>query len=114
MREEISHNFMLYPTAKSMWDAVVQRYSDVENSTQMCDLRDTARTLKQGDMDVIEYFNTLFSLWQELDIFNAQHRWHCEVDAALYRLIIDKEQIYDLVSGLNKDFDEVRGRTLVL
>lgn len=65
-------------------------------------------------MDVTEYFNILSSLWQELDILNAQHRWHCEEDAVLYRSIIDKEQIYDFVSGLNKDLDEVHGCTLAL
>ena len=66
MNEDISPNFMLYPTAKSMWDAVRRRYSDLENSTQMCDLRDTARNLKQGDLSVTQYFNTLTTLWQEL------------------------------------------------
>lgn len=85
----------------------------MENSTQMCDLRDLVRMLKQGDMDVTQYFNALSKLWQELDLYNI-HRWHCKQDVALYRLIIDKEQIYDFVSGLNKDLDEVRGRTLAM
>lgn len=113
MNEDISPNFMLYPTAKSMWDAVRRRYSDLENSTQMCDLRDTARNLKQGDLSVTQYFNTLTTLWQELDMFN-NHNWKCQEDAALYKSIVEKERIYDFVSGLNKDLDEVRGRTLAL
>lgn len=62
MNDEISQNFMLYPTAKTMWDAVSRRYSDLENSTQMCDLRDTARSLKQGDLSVTQYFNSLTKL----------------------------------------------------
>lgn len=70
MNEDISQNFMLYLTAKNMWDAMNRRYSDLENSTQMWDLRDKARNLKQGNLDVKQYFNALTIMWQELDMFN--------------------------------------------
>ena len=79
----------------------------------MCDLRDTARSLKQGDLNVTDYFNSLSTIWQELDMFNT-HQWHCQEDIALYNSIVDKERIYDFVSGLNKDLDEVQGRTLAM
>lgn len=45
--------------------------------------------------------------------FNT-HTWHCQEDANLYNSIIDKERIYNFVSGLNKELDEVRGRTLAM
>lgn len=62
---------------------------------------------------MVGYFNSLTTLWQELDMFN-NHQWKCQEDAALYRTIVEKERIYDFVSGLYKDLDEVRGRTLAL
>ena len=70
-----------------------------------------ARNLKQGDMDVTHYFNSLKNLWQELDLFN-ECEWSCIDDGARYKKLVDKDRIYDFMAGLNKELDDVRGRIL--
>ena len=70
MDDSIAEVYLLYPTAKAIWDAVTLAYSDLTDSSQMFALRNRARTLRQDDLSVTQYFNSLTKLWQELDLFN--------------------------------------------
>jgi len=74
MEESIVEIYLLYPSAKSIWDAMALAYSDLEDATQMFHLRTRAINLKQEENSVTHYFNSLTKLWQELDLFN-QPSW---------------------------------------
>lgn len=45
-------------------------YSDLEDSSQVFELRIRARNLRQCHLSVTQYLSTLKKLWQELDLFN--------------------------------------------
>ncbi|KAK3015974.1 hypothetical protein RJ639_007262 [Escallonia herrerae] len=47
----------------------------------------------------------------KLDIFE-KITWDCQLDKKKYDKIVEKERIFKLLLGLNKDLDEVRGRIL--
>lgn len=111
MDEKISESFMCYTTAKLMWEAAKRQYSDLENSSQLFELRNKARNLTQAEMDVTTYFNALTKLWQEVDLFNNGH-WLCSGCIEKHQTMVNKDRIYDFLAGLNKDLDEVRGRLL--
>lgn len=111
MEPNIGQTYLFYQTAAELWEAVKETYSDLENSSQLFELRNMARNLKQGDMDVTHYFNSLKNLWQELDLFN-ECEWRCIDDGARYKKLVDKDRIYDFLAGLNKELDDVRGRIL--
>lgn len=81
MEPNIGQTYLFYQTAAELWEAVKETYSDLENSSQLFELRNMARNLKQGDMDVTHYFNSLKNLWQELDLFN-ECEWRCIDDGA--------------------------------
>ena len=70
-------------TTMELWDALNRSYSDVENSAIMFELRNKARNLKQGDLDVTEYFNALPRLCNELDL-SSNEEWSCLDDATKY------------------------------
>ncbi|KAH9677444.1 retrotran gag 3 domain-containing protein [Citrus sinensis] len=111
MEPNIGQTYLFYQTAAELWEAVKETYSDLENSSQLFELRNMARNLKQGDMDVTHYFNSLKNLWQELALFN-ECEWRCIDDGARYKKLVDKNRIYDFLAGLNKELDDVRGRIL--
>ncbi|KAH9796154.1 retrovirus-related pol polyprotein from transposon RE1 [Citrus sinensis] len=111
MEPNIGQTYLFYQTTAELWEAVKETYSDLENSSQLFELRNMARNLKQGDMDVTHYFNSLKNLWQELDLFN-ECEWSCIDDGARYKKLVDKDRIYDFLAGLNKELDDVRGRIL--
>lgn len=67
--------------------------------------------LCQGETTVTNYFNTLNRYWQQLDVFE-EVTWHCANDNQQYRKIMENEGIYQFLLGLNKNFDDVRGRIM--
>ncbi|KAL6333893.1 hypothetical protein AAG906_039303 [Vitis piasezkii] len=53
MEDNIAETYILFPTAKRIWDAVTLAYSDLENSFQMFELCNKARNLRQREHDSI-------------------------------------------------------------
>ncbi|XP_020271826.1 uncharacterized protein LOC109846996 [Asparagus officinalis] len=111
MEDTIGETYLFYPIAKGIWDAVNLAYSDFMDTSQIYELRNRARNLRQGELDVTQYFNALIKLWQEMDLFQS-YNWKDPEDAVLYKQMLARERIYDFLTGLNQDLDEVRGRLL--
>ena len=63
MKEDISSNYMCYPTSKELWDNVSQMYSDLGNQSQIFELTIKLGEIRQGDNSVTKYFNSLKRLW---------------------------------------------------
>ena len=60
---------------------------------------------------MIEYYNLMKSLWQEMDYYqNLQMK--CSEDAAMLRKFVDRERIFKFLVGLNIEFDQVRVQVL--
>ena len=70
MEEDLSSNYMCYHTAKELWGNVNQMYSDLGNQSQVYELTMKLEEIRQGEGSVTKYFNSLKSLWQDLDLFN--------------------------------------------
>ena len=113
MDESIAEIYLLYPSTKSIRDAVALAYSDLEDATQMFHLRTRARNLKQAESSVTHYFNSFTKLWQELDLFN-QPSWKDLFDADVYKKMFSKDCIYDFIASLKSSLDDVGGRILSL
>ncbi|KAJ1401609.1 Gag-polypeptide of LTR copia-type [Sesbania bispinosa] len=111
MTNEIGENFMYYDTAKKMWDAVKETYSNVDNTSAVFEIKSILHYLRQGDFSVTEYFNTLSRHWQQLDIYEDT-QWSCTEDKKKYKELVEKDRIYKFLLGLNTELDEVRGRIL--
>ena len=55
-----------------------------------------------------KYFNTLKSLWQDLDMFN-DYEWKCPEYCNYYMKHVESTWIFNFLVGLNMDLNEVRG-----
>lgn len=113
MEDEIGETYLFCSTAKEIWDNLVLAYSDVDNSSQLFELRTRARNLRQDGQSVTQYYSALRKLWQEVDMFHSAS-WKNPADALLFKQIVQKDRIYDFLAGLTKDLDDVRGRLLGL
>ena len=67
--EDIKEFYLYYSTAKEMWDALTLAYSHMKNSAQLFELRNRACDLKQGELDVAQYFSALTHLSQEIGLY---------------------------------------------
>ena len=59
MTNEIGEDFMFYQTAKEIWDATKESYSDKDNTSELFQIKGVLTDLKQGDLSVTQYFNAL-------------------------------------------------------
>jgi len=111
MTNKIGENFLLYGTAKEIWNATRETYSSSENTSELFKIEAALHDLCQGDLSITQYFNTLCRHWQLLDMFEI-HAWKCPEDTTLYKRILELKRTFKFVLGLNKNLDEVRGRIM--
>lgn len=105
MEPKIGRTYIFYKTTKEVWDAVQSLYSDME----ICfEVRSALRTTRQGNNSVTDYYNILSELWQEIDLY-YDINWECTKDGVKYAKMVEKERVFDFLSGLNSDLDEVIG-----
>ena len=111
METGIGKPYMFLPSAKDVWEAVKETYSDIQNSSQIFGLKSKLWHAKQGDRSVTAYYNELLTLWQELDLCYDDN-WRCTEDNVLFLKRQENDRVFMFLAGLNKDLDEVRGRVL--
>ena len=104
MNPEISDTCMFLSTAKEIWDAVRQTYSKARDAAQVYEIKVKTSAMKQGNKIVTEYANLLQNLWQELDHYRCIET-KCAEDAAILKSFIEKDRVYDFLTGLNAEFD---------
>lgn len=106
MDDPINEIYLLYPTAKAIWDAVTLAYSDFEDFSLLFDLRIWSRHLKQNGSSITQYFNLPTKLRQELDLFSLL-QWNDPGDSETSRKVVTKEHIYDFLISLNPSLDDI-------
>ncbi|KAG6508688.1 hypothetical protein ZIOFF_034068 [Zingiber officinale] len=111
MEEEIDANYMCFPTAYELWENINQMYSDLGNQSQIFELTLKLGELRQGEEPVTKYFNSLKSIWQDLDFFDA-YEWKNIEDEQYHKKTVEDSRIFKFLAGLNVEFDEVRGRII--
>ena len=111
MEPAIGKPHLFLPTAKDVWEAVRDMYSDLENSSQIFDLKSKLWRSRQGDREVTTYYNQMVPLWQELDLC-YEDEWDCPNDSVRHRKREENDRVYVFLAGLNQNLDEVRGRIL--
>ena len=111
MEIDIGKTYMFYPTAASLWTAIQETYSDLDNASQVFEIKSKLRDQRQGSLQVTEYYNILCTLWQELDLYYSND-WKCTADATIHAKRLEKEKVFDFLYGLDTQLDDVRGRVL--
>lgn len=111
MTTEIGANFLLYPTARAIWEAADDTYSSKDNTSELFAIESTIHDLLQGDSSVTTYFTTLTRLWQQLDLFEV-YIWKCPDNEKSYRAIIEQKRVFKFLMGLHSHLDDVCDRIL--
>ena len=63
MNNDISENFLLYESAKEIWDAAKEAYSNSDNTAELFGIKSSLHDLRQGDLTMTQFFNTLTRHW---------------------------------------------------
>ena len=63
MEPSIGKPHLFLPTSKDVWDIVRDMYYDVENLSQIFELKTKLWKSRQGERDVTTYYNEMVTLW---------------------------------------------------
>ena len=69
MELSISKTYMFLATAQEFWEAAKETFSNLANSTQVYEISMQIWKTKRVHLSFLQYYNTLRTLWQELDLF---------------------------------------------
>ena len=111
MEPTIAKPHMFLATAKEVWDAVRETYSDLENSSQIFEIKSKLWQARQGYRSVTEYYNEMVTWWQELDLCYDDH-WENKKDCAQFKKREENDRVFMFLAGVDKNLDEVKGRIL--
>lgn len=90
----------LFMAAKQIWNAVWETYSDLENHSQVFELKTRPPNTKQGEADVTSFFNHMLALWQELNLcYNKE--WESSKDIARFKRCEEIDRIFMFLAGIN-------------
>jgi hypothetical protein len=83
----------------------------VKDATLIYEIKTKLSMTKQGNMMVIEYYNTIKSFWLELDYYQ-DFKMQCSDDAMILKNYVERERIFEFLAGLNIEFDQMRVQIL--
>ena len=98
--------YMFLITTKNIWDAVRQTYSKVKDVALIYQIKTKLSMTKQGNMMVIEYYNTMKRFQLELDYYQ-DFKIQCSDDVVILKKYVEIERIFEFLAGLNIEFDQV-------
>ena len=110
MKPAIGKTYMFLPTAKDVWYAIQETYSDAKNASQIFEIKTRLWQMKQEDREVTEYYTEMLGLWQDLDL-NREEERECTGDSVHFKKM-ENERVFEFLTGLNRELDDVRSKVL--
>ena len=108
---EIGEGFLDMATAHDIWETMANTYARRGNSAQIFELRRLIGRSEQGEGSVLQYFQSLSSLWKRLDHL-LDYKPVCSTDSTAYNKLVAEERIFKFLEGLRSEYDPVRSRVL--
>ena len=108
MEAMIAKPNMFFPTAKDLQDYIHKTYLDLENSSQIFELKSKLQQSKQADREITIYYNEMVILWQELDQC-YEDIWENPNDCARFMMWEENDHVYMFLPGDNCSSDELKG-----
>ena len=107
----LMQRFIRLPTAKEIWEAVSKTFYDGSDETRLFELNQKCFSIKQGGRPVSTYYNELVALFQEID-HRTVSQGETVGDIVQVHSILHRLRVYIFLSGLDSEFDQVRGEIL--
>lgn len=104
MGKNISRSFQHCKTARELWDSIRNAYAQKRNHARIYQLTRELANLKQGDASLRDYYNQIQEVWRELEL--------CHPIPAGQEKDVENRRIYELLGGVNSEYETVRGQVL--
>ncbi|KAI4297533.1 hypothetical protein L6164_037419 [Bauhinia variegata] len=96
---------MFLETSKQIWETAKKTYSKAQDAAVVYELKTRIAHTRQGNLSVIEYYNLLTNLWQEMDLYQK-----LKLSEGTQAILREREQdrVFEFLAGLNEEFDHVQ------
>jgi hypothetical protein len=98
-------NFIRFPTAKAVWDAIATTYFDGSDTSQVYELRRRVARLKQAGGSLEKFYTDLQGLWHEID-FRRPNLMECPLDIHHYNALLQEDRVYTFLDGIDDRLDK--------
>jgi hypothetical protein len=104
-------NFIRFPTAKAVWDAIATTFFDGSDTSQVYKLRRRVARLKQAGGSLEKVYTDLQGLWREID-FRRPNPMECPADIHHYNSLLQEDRVYTFLDGIDDWLDHIRSDVL--
>lgn len=111
MEQHLLGLFIELPTAHDIWESVTQIFNDEADKSRYYELRSMATRTRKNGHPVNIYFAELKNVWQEMDK-QRPNKMVCATDLKSREDDLQKDMVYDFLTGLDDSFDAVRSTLL--
>ena len=111
MSPEIMKRYLRLPTTQEIWSALSKAFYDGSDELQVFTLNQKAFTVKQNDRSLSECYGEITEIFCELDHWDKVVMKDLD-DIAAYQKSIERQRVHIFLTGLDGDFEQVRGEIL--
>jgi len=115
VEKKISDSILFSVSSRQIWLDLEQRFGQ-SDGTKFFQLKKDLYSISQGIRDIAAYFTKIKRLWDEHDSMITVPTCACGVECATYKYdqkMKEKEQLIQLLVGLNDVYKGVRGNILM-
>lgn len=114
----IRQSILWMDNAVEIWKDLKARYSQGD-LLRISDLQHKLTSIKQGDMNITDYFTKLRTIWDELESYRADPVCTCASKCGCDALVEvkkrkDQDRIMEFMRGLNDQYNHVRSNILMM
>ncbi|KAL3619723.1 hypothetical protein CASFOL_034635 [Castilleja foliolosa] len=107
MESDLSGQFLEYPTARELWEGILQTYRSGEDALQIYDLNIQANRLQQGEQSIEKYYQNCQAIWREIDRRDPNDM-ETPNDILKFNKRMQTFRLYQFLHGADLKFDSVK------
>ncbi|XP_071741087.1 uncharacterized protein [Rutidosis leptorrhynchoides] len=108
---QIASNLTQFPTAKTLWNALITTYSSGKDKLQTFDLHVKANNIRQDGKSIEELWLKLQGIWGEIDIRDPNPMEHPN-DIVKYNNIRSEQKLFQFLNSLDHKHDNIKRELL--
>ncbi|XP_076906985.1 uncharacterized protein LOC143563301 [Bidens hawaiensis] len=103
----LASNLTEFPTAKTLWDALVVTYSSGKDKLQTFDLHVKANNFKQNSLPLEDFWIVMQGIWGEIKRRDP-NPMTCAANITAYNTIRAEQKLFQFLNALDQKFDPIK------
>ncbi|KAF5783775.1 putative transcription factor interactor and regulator CCHC(Zn) family [Helianthus annuus] len=107
----LASNLTEFPTAKTLWDALVTTYSSGKDKLQTFDLHVKSNGIKQNGSPLEDFWIIMQGVWGEIERRDP-NPMTCAADIATYNKLRSEQKLFQFLNALDRQYDPIKREIL--